>query len=220
MKRKLWLMITAIGISLFFGPLKTRAQSGDLPKFEVASDFSSITFGRGQTELGLGGRLTYNLNKDVALEGAGYFFPRKCDFFCSRGRITEGLFGVKAGKRFKKWGIFGKFRPGVLSFSDGQFDFVPVTTIPPTGSGFFGFEFVTRRLTTFAMDAGGVLEFYPTKRIVMRLDVGNTIIHYPTRTNNFVFFDPTTGKNVLVPIRTPAESRGTLQVIAGIGFRF
>lgn len=219
MKRKLLFTITAIGICLLLSTLETNAQSNDLKKFELAADFSSITFGPGQSEPGLGGRLTYNLNKHVALEGAGYFFPRKCGF-CSRGRITEGLFGVKAGKRFKKWGVFGKFRPGVLSFSDGQFDFVPVTTNPPTGFGAFGFNFETRRLTTFVVDVGGVLEFYPSKRIVMRLDLGNTIIHYPSRTNNFVIFDSTTGKNVLVPFKIPAETRGSIQVMVGVGFRF
>ena len=217
MKRKLLFTITAIGICLLFGPLKTRAQSSDLPKYEVGVDFSSITFAPGQTELGLGGRLTYNLNKHVALEGAGYFFPSNCEF-CSRNRITEGLFGVKVGKRFAKWGIFAKVRPGVLNFSDGQFDFVLITTNPPLGTPMFNFQ--TRRLTTFVVDVGGVLEFYPSKRIVTRLDFGNTIIHYPSRTNTFPIFDSTTGTYVLAPFKISAETRGSIQIMAGVGFRF
>ncbi|HVS83104.1 MAG TPA: hypothetical protein VHE60_15355 [Pyrinomonadaceae bacterium] len=222
MKRKLFFTITAIGICLLFGPLNTRAQSADVPKYEVAADFASITFGPGHTELGLGGRFTYNLNEHVALEAAGYFFPRKC-VFCARGndgRITEGLFGVKVGKRFKKWGIFAKARPGVISFGDGKFDVVPITVNPPTGVGAFPFNFVTKRLTTFAMDVGGVLEFYPTRRIVTRIDFGDTLIHYGPYTNNFLTFDPTTGKGVLIRATTPSQTRGSVQFMAGVGFRF
>ena len=30
----------------------------------------------------------------------------------------------------------------------------------------------------FSMDVGGVVEFYPSRRIVTRLDIGDTIIRY------------------------------------------
>jgi hypothetical protein len=222
MKRKLTFAITAIAVCLLPGIIEVRAQSTDLPKFEVGADFSTITFAPGHTELGLGGRLTYNLNKHVALESAGYFFPRKC-VFCARGndgRITEGLFGVKVGKRFEKWGIFGKVRPGVISFSEGKFNLVPTTGIPPTGLGAFPFDFQFKRLTTLAVDVGGVIEFYPSKRIVTRLDFGDTIIHYgPRRINNAVF-DSTTNMYVLLPSTVPSQTRGSLQFSVGVGFRF
>jgi hypothetical protein len=197
------------------------AQPKDLPKFEVGGDFSTITFSPGHTELGLGGRLTYNLNKHVALEGAGFFFPRNCPI-CIRsnqGRTTEGLFGVKIGKRFEKWGIFGKVRPGVISFSQGKLDFFP-TGIPPTGLGAFPFDFRFRRLTTFAADVGGVVEFYPSKRIVTRLDFGDTIIHYARRTSNFPAFNSTTGTYFLSPSTIPAQTRGSVQFTVGVGWRF
>ena len=53
------------------------SQDQELPKFEVAAEFTSLEregFGRRQTEPGLGGRFTYNLNKNFALEAAGYSF--------------------------------------------------------------------------------------------------------------------------------------------------
>ena len=60
---------------------------------------------------------------------------------------------------------------------------------------------------------GGVLEFYPTKRILTRFDVGDTMIRYPSRDNpGGGFFAP--------PPRLPAELRHNLQITAGIGFRF
>ena len=222
MKRRLSITIATMGICFFLSALNTRAQSADTRKWEVGVDFSSITFNAGKSEPGFGGRLTYNLNKHVALEAAGYFFPRKCQFCAGQqnGRISEGLFGVKAGKRFEKWGIFGKARPGLISFSDGKFNIVPITVNPPTGVGAFPFQFVTNRLTTPAVDLGAVLEFYPTKRIVTRIDLGNTLIHYSPQTTNYLFIDPATGKTVLGTSTTPAQNRGSLQIMAGVGFRF
>jgi hypothetical protein len=222
MKRKLSLAFIVIAFYASPNIVETPAQSTDIPKFEVGADFSTITFGAGQTELGLGGRLTYNLNKHVALEGAGFFFPRVCQF-CARGndgRISEGLFGVKVGKRFEKWGIFGKARPGVISFSQGKFNIVPTSGTPATGVGSFPFEFQFSRLTTPALDVGGVVEFYPSKRIVTRLDFGDTIIHYGRRTFNNPVFNPATSTYTLVPSTVPAQTRGSFQVTVGVGWRF
>src|SRR6266536_1915719 len=201
MKRLLFLLkMTAVAICLLLSPLATRAQSTDIPKYEVAAEFSSLTLNPGHTEPGLGGRFTYNLNKNVALEAAGYFFPHSCEF-CSTGRITEGLFGVKAGKRFEKWGIFGKARPGLVSFSKGAFNLVPIG-----GGGPFPFRVETNRLTNFALDVGGVLEFYPSRRIVTRFDFGDTMVRFRQRTTGFqLITDPVTGVTTLgAPIISPA----------------
>ena len=83
------------------------AQSQEPPKFEVAGEFTTLeregVFQR-QTDPGIGGRFTFNLNKVVSLEAAGYFFPKSCFQCRNAGTITEGLAGVKVGKRFEKWG--------------------------------------------------------------------------------------------------------------------
>jgi hypothetical protein len=222
MKNNLSFAIKVIAICLSLGIVEARSQSTDLPKFEVGADFSTITFGPGQTELGLGGRLTYNLNKHVALEGAGFLFPRGCHFCAqgTEGRITEGLFGVKVGKRFEKWGIFAKARPGVISFSEGKINTVFVTGVPVTSLGVFPFEFQTSRLTTPAFDVGGVLEFYPSKRIITRLDFGSTIIHYGPRTYNVPTFNVVTSTYTLVPSTIPSQTRGSFQATVGVGWRF
>jgi hypothetical protein len=211
---------------LLFGSSATKAQDNGsvaVRKFELAAEFTTNTFDVADTVAGLGGRLTYNLNSHFALEGAGYFFPQECRG-CGRhaGQTMEGFFGVKIGKRFNKWGIFGKARPGVMSSSKGKFDLVVIgipTTSPPSLS-FPSLDFVEKRLTTFAMDVGGVVEFYPTKRIITRLDFGSTIIHYGPRTINFPVFDPVTGGFTSQRSTVPAQNRGTLQFMAGVGFRF
>lgn len=222
MHSRLIIIMVVIGFCLLLCSQESRAQSDDLPKVEVAAEFTSITkpdFDGGGSEPGLGARFTYNLKKSVAVEAVGYFFPHKCQFgSCSNdnhGNITEGLFGVKAGKRFEKWGIFAKGRPGVISFSQGNSGYVATGT-----GGVFPFVFQHDRGTHFAMDLGGVVEFYPSKRIVTRFDAGDTLIHYGARTENFLIFNDLTGVPSLLPFRRPAETRHNFQFAASVGFRF
>jgi len=216
---------TVIAIFLLFGSFATKAQDNGsvaVRKFELAADFTTNTFDVAKTVVGLGGRLTYNLNSHFALEAAGYFFPTECGCYRHAGQSAEGFFGVKIGKRFNKWGIFGKARPGVMTSSKGKFDFViigqPVTS--PPSLNFPTIDFVEKRLTTFAMDVGGVVEFYPTKRIVTRFDFGSTIIHHGPRTIDFVAFDPVSNVFTSQRATIEAQNRGTLQFMAGVGFRF
>jgi hypothetical protein len=206
-------------ISVFLLQLQSQAQSqsDELPKFEVAAEFTTLErpgFGQRRTEPGFGGRFTYNLNRVVALEAAGYFFPKRC-FQCQHnGNITEVVGGVKIGKRFEKWGIFAKARPGVASFSQGR-----VTIFDdPTILG-FPFRFEENRLNGFAADLGAVLEFYPTKRIVTRFDAGDTIIHLGPRQTEVISFDPTRGL-FIQPIRLDSRTTNNFQFMASVGFRF
>lgn len=192
------------------------AQSQDLPKFEVAAEFSTLErdgFGAQQTEPGVGARLTFNLNRSLAFETAGYFFPRRCDICRNAGNMSQVVGGVKVGKRFENWGIFAKARPGVVSFSRGEFN--PIFVAPP---GFIQVE--TNRITSFATDLGGVLEFYPSPRIVTRFDLGDTIIHFKSRTVNGVIFNPITNEFQVFPFTRPARTTHNFQFIASVGFRF
>jgi len=194
------------------------SQVPDPPKFEIAAEFT--TLGRDEvsgtgTEPGLGGRFTYNVNKNVALEAAAYFFPRRCFSCFSNGRVLEGLGGVKAGKRFQKWGVFAKARPGVVSFSQGKFNFLSTG-----GGGAFPILIQIDRLTTFATDLGGVVEFYPSRRLVTRFDAGDTLIFFRRRTFNDIRFDPVSGTFTLVPFTIPGKTTHNFQFIAGVGFRF
>ena len=222
MKMKNLSATLVIILCLSLGSLKARAQSDELPKFEVGVHFTSITkpsFDNGDTEPGFGGRLTYNINRSIAVEAVGNFFPHSCRF-CggngadNSGNISQGFFGIKAGKRFDKWGIFGKARPGVTSFSKGDGSYVA------TGPGpLFPFQFVQKRSNNFAADLGGVLEFYPTRRLVTRFEGGDTLIHYRSRTTNVPVFDAVGGFS-LFPITTRAETRHNFQFSAGVGWRF
>lgn len=62
-----------------------------------------------------------------------------------------------------------------------------------------------KKAVFFSMDIGGVVEFYPSKRTVLRLDVGDTILHY----------------NAQEPKEfNPSFVRHTFQLSTGFGFRF
>ena len=204
---------------LFSPPAQAQAKADDVPKFEIGVQFSSITkpdYNGGATEPGFGGRFTLNLNKSIALEAEGNFFPHKCGF-CgvegdNDGDIMQGLFGIKAGKRFQKWGLFAKARPGLVSFSQGDSKYVSL------GNG--NFSFSRNRLTHFAADVGAVLEFYPSKHLVTRFDGGDTIIHYGARTSNFLSFPTLTGPPVLVPFTISPATRHNFQFAAGVSWRF
>ena len=82
------------------------------------------------------------------------------------------------------------------------------------------FFFVQRRETSFAVDVGAILEFYPTKRVVTRFDFGIPIIHYSRHTTTTPVFDPVTGTYRLGTAIIPADTQGSLQVMASVGFRF
>jgi hypothetical protein len=200
-------------LCLFFAPGEARAQAHDAPKLEVGVQFSSLTMSetRSSTEPGVGARITYNLTDSVALEAQFDLFPDGNRFrgFRNSGRIAQGLFGVKAGKRFEKFGVFGKVRPGLTSFSAGREELV---LLSPEPNLVLGFE--PHRETHFATDVGAVLEFYPTRRIVTRFDAGDTIIRYGDTTRSFY------NGSTLQPNPIRGETRHNFQFSAGIGFRF
>jgi hypothetical protein len=212
-------------LGLVFCAFEVKAQSDEVSKFELAAQFTSITkpdYNNGATEPGFGTTFTFNLNRSVALEAVGNFFPHSCRY-CGQGAVTgdnsgniaQGLVGVKAGKRFQRWGLFGKARPGVVSFSRGDSRFVATGTVLS-----FPVQLEQKRLTNFAFDAGAVMEFYPSKRLVTRFEAGDTMIHYRERQTNFVIFDQTTGGATLIPFTVRSEVRHNFQFSAGVGWRF
>jgi hypothetical protein len=97
-------------------------------KFEVGGQVSplrpkaskaGVTFGEERkTVPGFGGRFGYNISKRFTLEAESNFFPRDRDV--EGGRKIQGLFGVKAGRRFDRVGLFAKARPGFIRYEKGD----------------------------------------------------------------------------------------------------
>jgi hypothetical protein len=139
--------------------------------------------------LGFGGRFTYNFTDNLAIDSEVSYFPE--DPGGNFGQ-TIAVAGLRAGVRNKKFGAFVKARPGLVHFG---------------GDAFF---FVDDNPVRFALDVGGVLEFYPSKRVILRVDIGDTIIPFGDDTINS-------------PVPPLASSPGTthnLQASFGVGFRF
>lgn len=159
-----WLLAAALFTAALLTPQSARAQTS-VPRFELGGQLSIIDLRESVEEKppGVGGRFTYNLKDYVALDTELNYF--------STGEVnlnrTQGLFGVKAGKRFggPSVGVFAKARPGFMRFHGER---SPGTSINGTTKG--------------ALDLGGVVEFYPSKRFIVRIDVGDTIIFYNDET--------------------------------------
>ncbi len=184
-------------------------------KFEVGGFFTSITladfeervspgFGTGDSTVnGIGGRLTYNFNENFAIDGEGSFFPSAHFNNDEVGQKMQGFVGVKAGVRNKWVGAFAKARPGVMWFGE----FTSRGDCTPTS---FGRTCGVDHEKDFALDLGGVVEFYPAERAIIRVDVGNTLIRYQDRT--FGTFG--------TPVVVDGGFKSNFQVSLGFGWRF
>jgi Outer membrane protein beta-barrel domain len=187
------------------------AQSSDVPKLEVGGQFSFIRLGDlSENDTGVGLRIGYNVTNSLALEGEFNYFPGGLTDFArffpgipanavySQNR-TQGLIGAKyMVLRGDKFGIGGKFRPGFLRFNGDS----GAIGCPP-GSQAFICQLAAGK-TNFAMDLGGVLEYYPAGKLFTRFDVGATIIRFGPSADG-----PPDGFNST-----------NLQLSAGIGVRF
>jgi hypothetical protein len=216
MNKKTGCLAVAILLCLFFGSgAILSAQTIETPRFEVGAQFSSLTLANrpSDTKPGFGGRFTINLNEHVAVEAETNFYPTESTFPTEEtgGRAVQGLFGVKAGKRFDKFGLFVKARPGLVHFTR-VLRVTGFTNEIFDGQSFIIPNFRTQGVTHFATDLGGVVEFYPTRRIVTRFDIGDTIIRDrgyvppPFSGSVFTHFNGATSHN--------------FQFNAGIGLRF
>jgi hypothetical protein len=209
-----------IGVLLFLvslaGVRTACAQQPNEPaKIEIGGQLSSLNFGpqvqspftplRRSPEAGFGGRFSYNLTRHVALEAEGNFFPHTT---FSPGHLVQGQFGLKAGRRFNRFGIFAKGKPGFLSFSQL---FTQIGTVTENFNGrILVFPILEpRRRNFFSMDIGAVLEFYPSHRILVRFDAGDTMIHVvKTPVDPFSGRQPSTG------------TAHMFQFSSGVGVRF
>jgi len=143
-------MIIRLSFLIFFALILccARVASAQTPveRIELGAQFTSFTLfppatqgfqPPNVTEPGFGGRFTYNLTKRIAIDSELNFFPNKNVFqFLGEGRALQGQFGVKLGKRFKKFGVFAKARPGFLSVGDVFFTNRAPAWILASGSAF------------------------------------------------------------------------------------
>ncbi|HZF41621.1 MAG TPA: outer membrane beta-barrel protein [Blastocatellia bacterium] len=195
--RKMFFLGMAAAASLLaaLAPNAHAQSRSETPKVEIGAHYTLLRisgFGSNDaTDSGVGGRVTYNVNSKVGIEGEYNFFPEGRLNFATLSTVldsnrTQGLFGVKyAIARSNSAAIFAKARPGFMRFSQGT---------PAVGT--------SSNETQFAFDYGGVVELYPSRAIALRFDVGDTLIRY----DNPVFANPFFTHN--------------LQISTGVALRF
>jgi hypothetical protein len=152
------------------------------PRFEVAGHFSTLRIGAaGNTNAGIGGHVACDFSRWLAVEAEMSLFPRdRIDVEMgftpttttrwSRRRL-EGFVGPKVGVRGDRVGVFAKVRPGFVTLSNTGMgcagDLCPLILLPRP-----------EYRTEFAVDLGGIFEFYPTPRTIARFDLGTTAIRH------------------------------------------
>ncbi len=128
------------------------------PKFDGGLVFSRISAQPSGDMGGVGLRAGYFVRPFIALEGEVLHDPGLGDG--PHGETTL-LFGARLGKRWDNFGIFAKVRPGLIHCGDtsclGRF---------------------TNHPDFFAVDLGGVFEYYPSRHGYIRMDIGDTAVSY------------------------------------------
>ncbi len=127
-----------------------------------------------ETDTGVGLRLGFDLSRSVALEAALGFFPADLGEPAFSGSRTQALLGLKLGRRGEKAGVFATLKGGVTSFSEAPGPIACILIYPPP---------LTCQLaggdTLPTVGFGGALEYYPSSRAVLRLEVGDQLLRYP-----------------------------------------
>jgi hypothetical protein len=142
-------LVTAVGLVLLLSLNCRQGLAQAKPQYELGGHL----FVQGNQDIGYGfgggGRFTYYVKDFLAVDSEFHsFWADNGDTYAHQGQ-----FGALVGKRTKHVGVFAKARPGY--------------------STFFVVNNDSRAKPRFIFDVGGVLEGYPTKHLVLRLDVGD-----------------------------------------------
>jgi hypothetical protein len=166
---------------LFFSAMMLRSSDAraqtDPPKFSVGGHIVSLeqrAFSK--VDCGFGSRFTFHPIASLGIEGEINIFLRDLGKPAAfSGSRTEALFGVKAGRRLGPFGFFGKLRPGFVRYGKAPRGMACIAILiwpPPLECS------ISMGATNFALDFGGVIESYPSRHTMIRLDLGDTMIRF------------------------------------------
>lgn len=194
--KPLFRVLTCAAMSFLFVFVSSVQAQEKNPKYEFGIHYAVLNVTeKSDKDSGLGLRFTYNFNDYLSVDAESTYFPNLREG--SEGNERQGLFGVRAGKRNSRYGLFAKVRPGYTRFYSLG-----------TTAGLNLFE---RDRTRFTVDVGGVFEYYPHRHVAIRVDAGDTMIRF--KTGDFFQQD---FNRVFVQKRLSHN----LQVNVGLAFRF
>jgi hypothetical protein len=126
-----------------------------------------LSFAQTQPNSGGGAFLSWNFSRCLSFDTTAFYSPHKDGFIFPQdgGTTADAFAGFKAGIRRGRMGYFAKVRPGMIQFS---------RTVWRENLPALRWE----KTTDYAMDSGGILEVYPSRHTLLRLEAGNTYIHY------------------------------------------
>ena len=156
------------------------------------------------TLAGLGTYASYRFWRVLYFDGDILYFPQDTHGPSNLygGPVLQGLFGLKGGIRRNDFGFFGKVRPGFQSYAQA----LKAIAAQPSGT----VNYTYGRSTNFALDLGGIVEFYPTERGTLRIEAGDSHTFFSPHTVNF------NGKS----LRYDLGMHHTIQLVFGYGWRF
>jgi hypothetical protein len=201
----------SFGVGYRIGALVENEHETKVPgNWEFGPLFSTLVIAREgvsdnvRTESGFGGYFSYRFYGVFYADADLLYFPQTPGASGPHdgGTILEGLAGVKAGIRRNRFGFFGKARPGFNSYSAAL-----------TGTSSSGGAPVSTyaRSTNLVLDLGGILEFYPSEKGTLRLEVGDTHLFFSTKDVNV--------NGVVVPA-PGGKLQHSIQMMVGYGWRF
>jgi hypothetical protein len=153
---------SVVVLLIFFNTLATTSPAQTDRRLEVGTQFSVLQIDPiGEGAGSIGARASYDLpfrKIIISPELEFNYFPQN-----PSGNFgeTQVLAGGRAGVKVDQFGFFLKARPGLVHFGGGDFK-----------------ERNNGSSTKFALDVGGVFEYYISQRVALRLDWGDTIIHF------------------------------------------
>jgi len=159
-------------------------------RFELGAQYSTIREDNNNFEeknfSGFGARFAWNLNRRVAFESQVDFFPQDGVPlpYVQGGQTLQAVFGLRAKViQTRQLAVFGLVRPGILHFSNVQF---------PTGVA--NPPFVYHPATYFVLNLGGGIEFYPSRRWILRFDIEGDPYRVPATFSSSAPIAPPVGK--------------------------
>jgi len=196
------------GIGYRFGERQEQSTAGQsgFHRLEVGVQYAvwnrSLFKDEMMDDSGLGVWGSYYLNHHIAIDGGVTHFWERLYIVAPQegGNSWQALLGVKLGITRERFGAYAKVRPGVVRFANAVND-----------EAAFGVRGAFQPVTQFVIDMGGVLEFYPKRHLVIRIDLSDVTIRYGARMATYIGAPS---------FRWPSYTASTIQTSFGFGWRF
>ena len=147
------LAFLAVVVDLAIFPMRTSAQT-----YEIGIQFAGMHLHKiDEAPLGVGGRFNYNFLQFAAADLELMYYPENPSGNFGESTVSVGC---RLGKHFDRFGAFGAVRPGVIHF----------------GGAYFAQRLDQK--THPMLNVGGILEYYPSRRTVLRVSLDDAIIYY------------------------------------------